>query len=709
MVGFPRPSKMQVMKVTVPKKYERALLTALQTTQAVELIDIGWEQPQERTQPTAEEQETISMLQKLEELIEFLGIRAPPMFPPRKRIQIVDQDLEQVLSYGQVLVNHVSKLQDDWVKLESQQEDLQNTLRLAEIMAVVPEMFFEDVGEGPIIDITAGTMKYKDTQRLKWQLEAVTNENYFFVEQYVGEGNSVVVIATPNELRSVVNQILSFYGVSKLVIPPELKGRASEVITQFTQELERIQDDLKELETEKEKLTKKYRKPLLAALEALEIEEEKIEAKKKLVETETGIALWAWVPVKEFEKVTNSVKEATNNDAEIQVREPDLPEEGFPTRLENRTLVKPLEELTKSFGAPGYRELDPSIFMAFAFPIIFGIMFADIGHGLILLLMGLGGIISKKRGVPRVYKGMGDELKGYFKKGGWLLFFCGLFSILFGFIFGSFFGMEEFSVGGFHFEPLWFNPAWEKNSEHLLHAPGGPYRGISGTILMLELAIVVGMIHITLGILLRLYGTAKEGKKLEAISFSLMLLIFYYSGFIIVFTYGLNPLKWMQMTPWTELTFGLLPNFTPLIPPALLLFLGGFLLPLVIMLLSMAKLHGMEGISEVFDFAISLISHTLSYARILAINKVHAILSALFLVYLPILSIHIEAHTALGVVEVGIAGLLVQNLIIMTLELLISFLQALRLNWVEFFSKFYEGRGHLFTPFGLTRRFTRSA
>jgi vacuolar-type H+-ATPase subunit I/STV1 len=191
-----------------------------------------------------------------------------------------------------------------------------------------------------------------------------------------------------------------------------------------------------------------------------------------------------------------------------------------------------------------------------------------------------------------------------------------------------------------------------------------------------------------------------------------MLIVFYFTGFILVFTYNLNPLDWMQMTDPTPLTFGLFPHITPTIPPALLVFLGGFLTPIMVMLVYMMKGHGIEGMSEVFDYALSLISHTLSYARILAINKVHAVLSALFLVTLPTI-INISAiqdpHTALGVATgVGIVNIIFQIFIIMTLEALISFLQALRLNWVEFFSKFFEGRGHLFKPFSYVRRFTRS-
>ncbi|MFX0196632.1 MAG: V-type ATP synthase subunit I [Candidatus Hodarchaeota archaeon] len=709
MVGMPRPLKMHVLKVTASMKHERPVLNALQNTQAVELIDVEWTQPIERAKPAEEIQKITSLIQELDELIEFLEISAPQSFSKKKRIKIKDQELGQVLNYAQDLVNNIRKLRNEWTQLESQQENLENVLKLAEIMATLPEMFFEDVGEGPLIDIIAGTMKYKDTQRLMWQLEAATNENYFFVEQYVGEGDSCVVVVTPNPLRSIINRILSAFGFNVLEIPPELKGKASEVIIQTKKELEKLREELQKLEPEKKKLAKEYQNQLLAAHEALKIEEEIMDAKTKVVETETGFSLWAWISVRDIKKVTKTIQETTNNEAKILVREPDLPEESFPTRLENNTLVKPLEELTKSYGMPGYREIDPSIFMALVFPIIFGIMFADVGHGLVLLLMGVGGVISKRRGIPTIQKGMMDELKVYLKKGGWLLILCGICSIVFGFVFGSFFGMEEFEIGHFTFKPLWFSPAWEKNSEHMLHAPGGPYRGISGTILMLELSIMIGIIHITLGLFLRLYMNLKEGKKLEAFYFPVMLFIFYFTSFFMVFTYGLDPTKWMQPTS-ANFTFGLLPHFQPPMPPARTMFLGGFLLPILVMMVLMTKQHGMDGISEVFDFVLSLISHTLSYARILAVNRVHGILSALFLVYLPIISTGIEAHTSLGIVHnVGILGIIIQNFIIMTLEVLISFLQTLRLNWVEFFSKFYEGRGrHLFKPFGHLRRFTTS-
>jgi len=708
---------MQVMKVTAHKSHERGLLKALQATNAVEFIDVELKEAYGRSQPSTEEQNSLSLVRRVAGLIEFLGIRAPTQFSPNERVEIDDHTLRKVLDFCQGLLEKVeppvNKIREEMEELESRQDDLQNTLRLAELMSVMPEIFFEDVGEGPFIYITAGTMKFKDTQRFTWQLKEATNDRYLFFEKYVEEGDSVVAVAVPNELRSMVDHILSSYGFTTLTIPPDLKGQAPEIIDQTQQAISQIESRLNELKEELEQLAQTQQQQLLAAHEALLVEEGKIEAKQNFRTTETSIALWAWVSEQDIERLTEVVNNASNNEAMIQTADPELPEEAYPTRLENGTLIKPLEELTKSYGAPGYEELDPSAFMAIAFPIIFGVMFADIGHGFILFLMGVAGVIANKRsGIPPVQESMGDELNTYFKKAGWLLVFAGLSSILFGFVFGSFFGMEEFEFGAFEFGPLWFSPAWEANSDHLLHAPGGPYKGISGTILMLELSIVIGIIHITVGLLLRTYNTYKAGKILETLIFPIMLIIFYFTGFIMVFTYDLNPLNWMVMTDWTPLTFGLLPNFNPMIPPALILFLAGFLTPVIVMMIGMMKLHGIEGMSEVFDFALSLISHTLSYARILALLKVHAILSALFIVQIPVLipipGFH-HIHTALGELEhVGLLGIIFQSLIIMTLEFLISFLQTLRLNWVEFFSKWFEGRGRIFKPFGYKRRFTRT-
>ena len=248
MVGFPRPLQMQVMKVTAHKQYERAVINALHNLNAVEFIDVELKQTFERTLSVVEEQETTTLIRRLDGLIEFLEISIPTMFSSEEKIQIDDQDLSQILNYGQSIVMEVeplvSKIRDIRSELDSQLEELQNVQRLAEIMSVMPEIFFEDVGEGPFIYITAGTMKLKDTQRFVWQLREATSEKYYFVEKYAGEGTSVVLVAAPKDLRGMVDQILSSFGFNMIVIPPDLKGRAPEIIAQTEQELKKLQEAL---------------------------------------------------------------------------------------------------------------------------------------------------------------------------------------------------------------------------------------------------------------------------------------------------------------------------------------------------------------------------------------------------------------------------------------------------------------------------------
>ncbi|MHA2061976.1 MAG: hypothetical protein ACW963_06770, partial [Candidatus Sifarchaeia archaeon] len=201
MVQFPRPVRMQVMKVTAHKKHERALLNTLIDTNSVEFIDVELKESYGRIQSTPEEQEVISLARKTVGVIEFLEIGAPAKFSPDEIVQLDDRELAQILSYCQDVLKDIepltNKMRDEMAELESQLEASRNKIRLAELLAVMPEMFFEDVGEGSYFYITAGLAKFQDTERLKWQLKEATDEQYLFFEKYAGEGDSVVIVAVP--------------------------------------------------------------------------------------------------------------------------------------------------------------------------------------------------------------------------------------------------------------------------------------------------------------------------------------------------------------------------------------------------------------------------------------------------------------------------------------------------------------------------------
>jgi V/A-type H+-transporting ATPase subunit I len=375
--------------------------------------------------------------------------------------------------------------------------------------------------------------------------------------------------------------------------------------------------------------------------------------------------------------------------------------------------VKPYEGLVHAFGTPAYNEIDPSFFMFLTFGIIFGIMFADIVHGFLLILLGISCLRIK---VPEDPQGLGDEIKGYLGNGGPILIACGIFSFLFGILFGSAFGfhgeelatMNFFDRGELGIEALWFVPANE--DVHALYGVSG--NDSNGIFLLLELALLVGMIHISFGLILNFIHQINHGHKEHAIFLPGMMLLMYWSAILLLFTYQTDFLVWFGLEKGTfniALLGGPAVEFD--LPMGLPIALGGIIVPLALSFGFFLR-EGIEGISEVLDYTISLLGNTVSYARIFALFLVHGILSQLPVMLQDKFGLVLwevaTYHTHEGdTVSVGFLGLLLGTLVILTFETLISFLQTLRLHWVEWFSKVgYQGKGTLFQPFKAKREFT---
>ena len=110
-----------------------------------------------------------------------------------------------------------------------------------------------------------------------------------------------------------------------------------------------------------------------------------------------------------------------NTDAKVE-------EEEVPSNIEHKSIFSPAIDLVSSYGLPIYSELDPTLFMFFTFPLIFGMMFADVGHGAVLAILAAMALIAKRRKMEV------NEFINYFLRGAELILLCGLSSIFFGFV-----------------------------------------------------------------------------------------------------------------------------------------------------------------------------------------------------------------------------------------------------------------------------------
>jgi V/A-type H+-transporting ATPase subunit I len=315
-------------------------------------------------------------------------------------------------------------------------------------------------------------------------------------------------------------------------------------------------------------------------------------------------------------------------------------------------------------------------------------MFADVGHGAVLTIAAALAIVAKKRKISV------NEFVDYFIKGSELMFLCGIASVFWGFVFGSVFGDHFGSVAHPEHPQTIFGELLQEINPVFWFSPMGGTGTVSflafqlpPLMTLLIISFVVAVLHITLGLFLRFVLFLKKGHLMEALTTPLMLIWLYWGAIYLV--YNSMPRDASGLITRFSINIDAL-----MADPIQMVGLVGA--PLIIMMLGLIKEHGGEGPMEGVEYVLALLSNTISYGRILALNAVHAVLSVLIL----------EPFIAMGSF-LWIMGILINTVLVGILEGLLAFVHTLRLHWVEFFSKFYTGTGKEFQPFRMERRFTQ--
>ncbi len=314
-----------------------------------------------------------------------------------------------------------------------------------------------------------------------------------------------------------------------------------------------------------------------------------------------------------------------------------------PTRLRNAKIFRPYEYYVKMYGMPGYNSIDITSFVAITYTLLFGIMFGDLGQGLILSVFGALAWKFKKMELGKI------------------LVPCGISSMCFGLVFGSFFGFEHF------LDPLY----------HSVGMKGKPLEVMDSINTVLLFAIGIGIALVSLSIIINIYANIKN-KKFGAALFDnngLAGLILYLCGVSFVVDFMAK----IQIIPSTigivlmaicavilffkEILIGIVDKHDNWKPDSISDFL-------------------MQNVFEMLEYVLSYFSNTVSFLRVGAFVLVH---SGMMMV---VFSLAGESE--------NIFVIILGNILVICLEGLLTGIQALRLEFYEMFSRCFAGDGKPF-------------
>ena len=621
--------------------------------------------------------------QSIDDVVKGLGV--PPLVGileimfTGKKINKKDYEIDEIEDMVNELKKRAPSIIDEPINLLEEQS---TTKRSLEEYTSLKETL--EVAKKLNIDLSGfGLMKYfytnlfvvdsKDYEEISKTLENITFYKYDLANK---EKIAILVIASVEDSEKTL-KILRGFNANPFSIPegmPQIPAQAYSLAETKIKELTAKQSaNTKQIA----KLTKKIRRDILAIHEEAQVAKDVLETLRKPGGTKNFAVIQGFIPSKMEEKFKNSTKQWMSVSEDIV--DPKLKEQ-IPILFDNPRFVRTFEVITESQGIPGKGEADPTPMIALMWPIFYGLMFADLGHG--LLLMGMG-LLFKLKG------------QGTLSRWGMLIAISGASAAIAGVGAGEAFGFHLDHMG-----PL----------EGLLEE-GGALHSISWlvgilsvaeltfeqVINILKVSLFIGIVHLVWAMVLRVKRLAKEGHKvvmyMEAIPN-----ITLYGGIVVIMMCAIGA-NYDVMNMYSKIHTEAVPWVT--------IFLGDWAqvwiitrISVVIVIVSMtmmmiggilhAKRHPEDGgsaanvVMEVFlGKTVEALAHTISYARLGIMLLVHAAL---------LMTVN-NAFGSLGGFESGAAMAMIigGNLGIMMIEGLIVYIQSLRLHLYEFFTKWYDG------------------
>lgn len=507
----------------------------------------------------------------------------------------------------------------------------------------------------PYANMHAPFSKFKDTATASVLLgevaktkvalfEKIESEYGGVYEVFQGSGNSDgVAIVIDKSKREDIQQLLAdteftACSISSDSTPEEMRAQAEKNLAETEKErnlaIEAIMtfvnifDDVKRLH------------------DYFTLEVAKAESENRTQTTSSTYYLEAWLPEGEKDRVDKDLENSPLSLA-YTIREP-LESETPPTFVESNGVVAPYESVTNMFSVPFYKEIDPNPSVAFFFFLIFGMMLGDAGYGL-LLTLGTG-IILALRKPP---KGEMNLVK--------IMFMGGISTFIWGFLFGSYFGLSATDLGIW----CWFNP-------------------IEDPMPLLILSLAVGVVQMFFGMAINMVALIKKHQPVWGISSAFS---WYFLALGIGGIFGAS-----YIGAWAKTA-------------------GIVFAVLGVVLLMLSGTFGKRGAKKVTGALSSLygiinfFSDMMSYTRIFGLGLASGVIGMVFNEIASVIS-GMMPFKFMGVI-VTIIICIIGHTFNISINALGAYVHNSRLQFVEFFGKFYTGGGELFAPLGSQMQYYR--
>jgi V/A-type H+/Na+-transporting ATPase subunit I len=495
-----------------------------------------------------------------------------------------------------------------------------------------------------------GILPAENVSRLETSLSRVPHAFFTLRED---PKKPVVWILGPRSNADVIDRAVKSAYLNPLTLPEEFEGSPAEITQSLRKAIEASKQKISELNAALAKLAGTHQQELYSLLWDVHVTRMIADAIARFGQLRHTYVVVGWVPSAQFDMLMQRLKQASKEIlVEAREIEPAGHHANVPVSLRNPGALQPFELLVNTYARPRYEEIDPTILVAITFPLLYGAMFGDVGHGLVLA--AIGWFLSRRSTL------------------GGLLVACGLSGMIFGFIYGSVFGFEEVL------------PHLIKPSESILE--------------ILGIAIAAGMVLINVGILLNLYNAyrARDWGRFFFDSNGLAGWILYLS-FLVIFIQGVGTLilKTTIFPGYVMTIAGILMVITALIAVVFSHPLQHWMDTGHFEIEGSKVIFGVQSFFELLEKFISMFSNTLSYVRVGAFAIVHAGFTGAVFIIAKLVGGGAEA--GFGYWTVVVLG----NLFVIGLEGFIVTIQTMRLHYYEFFSKFFQGGGSPYEPLAL--------